>query len=281
MLKILTLNLHTFQEVDLNDAKNLKHFFRECEKIQNKITQFILDEDIDIAVFQEAAQHKDMKIIEEKFRVYIKEKNYIKTLRELLLKDGKFYEYAWDWSHYGWNIWEEGLGILNRYPITDFENRYVSEIKDVSSFYSRKLLKASVNFNSQIIDVYIVHFNWIEKGFKKEYKELVDWVNESSNDRFIIAGDFNVEAGTEEYKEFISMKVKGQELIDVFLETNSNNFKEATFRGDKFTGSSRIDYILTSKHFKAIESKVVFKDDDKYGRVSDHMGLYAKLELIE
>jgi len=279
MLKILTLNLHGYQEIEFDKSKKAKHFFKNYEKIQKKITQFILDEDIDIAVFQEAVQHKDMDVIEEKYGVKIREKNYIKVLRELLLKDGKFYEYAWDWVHYGWNVWEEGLGILSRYPIIDFKSKYVSKIQNVNSFNSRKLLKASINFNSQIIDVYIVHFNWPEEGFKNEYLELVNWISSESINNFIIAGDFNVEAGSKVYEEFISIKVNNQKLIDVFYEANPNSLTEPTFRGDKFNKNARIDYILTSKHFKVLESQIVFKDDDKCGRVSDHMGVYAKLEI--
>ena len=278
MLKILTLNLHGYQELDIDKSRNLKDFFKKYIKIQKEIIQFILDKDIDVALFQEAVQHKDMKVIEEKYGVKIKEKNYIKVLQELLLKYGKYYEYAWDWGHYGWNVWEEGLGILSKYPIVDFKSKYVSKVKDINSFNSRKILSASININSKIIDFYIVHFNWPEKGFENEYLELVKWIesNDGIND-FVIAGDFNVRAGSNEYKKFMNIRINNQKLKDTFYEANSN--AENTFRGDQFNNSSRIDYILVSHNFKIVESKIVFKDDDKYGRVSDHMGVYAKLEI--
>jgi maltose 6'-phosphate phosphatase len=279
MFKILTLNLHGYQEIDSGKSKSLKHFFKEYKKIQEKIAQFMLDKDIDIAVFQEAVQHKDMNVIEEKYGVEIREKNYIKVLQEILKKEGKLYEYAWDWAHYGWNDWEEGIGILSRYPIIDFKSKYVSKIHDVNSFNSRKLLKTSINFNGKIINVYAVHFNWPEKGFKEEYSELVSWISGETNNSFIIAGDFNVDAGSKEYQDFLKLKVDNQKIKDVFYEVNPDKLIEPTFRGDQFNKGARIDYILTSENFKVLESKIVFKDEDEYGRVSDHMGVYAKLEI--
>ncbi|MBB6061919.1 maltose 6'-phosphate phosphatase [Thermosipho japonicus] len=281
MLKILTLNLHTYQEIDIGQEKNLIEFFEKYENIQEKIVQFIMDENIDIAVFQEAAQHRDMDIIEEKFGIKIKRKNYIKVLHELLLKKNKFYEYVWDFSHYGWNIWEEGLGILTKYPIVNFESKYISKTKDKFSIYSRKILKTTLLINNKLVDIYTVHLNWVRNGFENEYKKLINWINKSSNSRLIIAGDFNINAGTKDYEKFISMNVKGEKLTDVFYETNRYKIDEPTIRKDKFNDGGRIDYILVSKHFRAIDSRIVFKDNDKYGRVSDHMGLWAKLEIIE
>lgn len=77
------------------------------------------------------------------------------------------------------------------------------------------------------------------------------------------------------------MDVKGEKLTDVFYETNRYKIDEPTIRKDKFNDGGRSDYILASKHFRAIDSRIVFKDNDKYGRVSDHMGLWVKLQIFE
>lgn len=115
-----------------------------------------MDENIDIAVFQEAAQHREMNIVEKKFGVKIKRKNYIKVLHELLLKKinlMNMFGIFLIWME----LWEEGLGILTKYPIVNFESKYISKTKDKFSIYSRKILKTSLLINNKLIDIYTVH----------------------------------------------------------------------------------------------------------------------------
>ncbi|MBO8160425.1 MAG: endonuclease/exonuclease/phosphatase family protein [Thermosipho sp. (in: Bacteria)] len=279
MLKILTLNLHTYQEIKLDKFGDFDEFLNQYERIHKKIAQFIIDEDVDIIFFQEAAQHKDLKEVEEKFGVKIKKGNYIIELKKLLGKYGITYDYAWDWGHYGWDVWEEGLGFLSKFKIFDFKSKYVSYSKDVHTFYSRKVVKAMVKFANKNIDIFSVHFNWPKKGFEYEFENLRNWIEEDGTDYFIIAGDFNVYAGSNEYYEFINKKIRGKSLVDVFYKANPNDLEFPTIGGDGFNDRARIDYILVPEDFKVKESKVVFTDTDKYGKVSDHMGVFAEIDL--
>ena len=271
-LRILTLNLHTYQEVVFEKGDTLEMFLGKYKPIQQKIANFIVENDIDFAFFQEAGQYIDDLSDKEVFGIKIKKSNYVRILSELIA--GKEYYFAWDISHYGFGVWEEGLGIISSKLFVEFESRYVSKEKDLRSFYSRKIVRARVRDGDDLIDLYCVHLNWKEVGFVEEFLNLVNWIEEIGNDRFVIAGDFNIPYGSEEYQFVINTKIFGKRLIDAWVVANPEKPAQPTFRGDILSKESeRIDYIFIPEGWEVKDSEIVFDKE----RVSDHMGVFCEV----
>lgn len=287
-IRVMTLNLHTYQEIDAAKFHSLEDFFDKYMDIELKIAAAIKEKGLDIICFQEAAQHKDMPLVMKIGEVNIKKHNIILDIQRLLKEKYNLeYNFIWDWSHYGWDVWEEGVGILTRYSIKKWQSRYVSEITNVNNMYARKVIRGELALPSHSLDVFSAHLNWWETGFKKEIDNIFNWMSEdSSSSNFIIAGDLNNEAGGTGYNYFMSKTLNNIKLVDVYYETNKHDFYGATIRGDAFNTPQRIDYILINSEGDMIakKSELIFKDDyydcsNAYGRVSDHMGVIAELMI--
>lgn len=284
-MKVMTINLHTYQEIDLKQFNNLYDFFNEYKIINDKIVEAIKDNDVDIIYFQEAAQHKDMPITMKIGNIDIKKHNVVLDISDSLKEKYNLdYNFVWDWSHYGWNIWEEGVAILSKHTITNWDSRYVSVKKDINNINSRKVINAKIKINNFIeINTYSAHLNWWNSGFKDDIDNLFKWVeNHNKENEFIICGDFNNEAGSLGYDYFMSKTINNYNIQDVYYEVNNNGFYDATIRGDAFNDTSRIDFILkkANRNMIVTYSKILFNDDDCYGRVSDHMGILAEFKLV-
>ena len=91
-MKILSLNLHCFQEEN------------RIEKL-NKIADFIKENDIDVCLFQEVCQETDKVILEGKIKVG----NSANHIRNKL-----GYEIYYHPVKIGFDIYDEGLAIIKR-----------------------------------------------------------------------------------------------------------------------------------------------------------------------
>lgn len=277
-MELLTLNLHTYQEVEYNGEDTIEDFLEKYMAIQRRIVELIANEDVEICFFQEAGQYMYEEPDAFLHGIGIKKSNYVRRLVEILSEYGKSYHFVWDMAHYGFGIWEEGLGIVSKFPIVDFESRYVSRNQDVNTFYTRKIIRARIEDKGGPIDLYSVHFNWKEAGFEDEYENFVSWVEEIGNERFIIAGDFNVSYGSEEYKMVMKREILGLSVLDSWMVANPNEPDRPTFIGDKISEeSARIDYILVPENFLVKSARIVFESE----RVSDHKGVLVDVEISQ
>lgn len=281
-LKIMTLNLHTYQEMDKSSFESLEEFFHAYRGINEIIADTIKEKNIDIICLQEAAQHRDMPVAMRIGEVEVREHNAVLDIQDILKEKYKLsYNFIWDWSHYGWNEWEEGVAILSRFEIGDGIGTYVSSERSITDIHSRKALKAELLLPNTRLDVYSVHMNWWEKGFKEDADRLFAFIEEGRGSSFILAGDFNNAAGDIGYNYLMSKTVKGEKIIDLDNAASSDNFNRPTIRGDVFNSTQRIDYIITNhrKNVVVNSSECIFTDDEGDKRVSDHMGLVVELEI--
>ncbi|MGQ9856825.1 MAG: endonuclease/exonuclease/phosphatase family protein [Fervidobacterium sp.] len=277
-MKVLTLNLHTYQEIAYSNGDTIEVFLEKYMAIQRRIVEMIANEDVDICFFQEAGQYMYEEPDSFVHGIGIKKSNYVRRLIEMLSEYGKNYHFVWDMAHYGFGIWEEGLGIVSKFPIVDFESRYVSKEEDPNTFYTRKIIRARIEDKGGPIDLYSVHFNWKEAGFEDEYENFVRWVEEIGNERFIIAGDFNVPYGSEEYKMVMKREILGSKVLDCWIVANPNEPDKPTFFGDKISEeSARIDYVFVPERFSVKSARIVFENE----RVSDHKGVLVNVEISQ
>ena len=86
-------------------------------------------------------QHKEAPLIDG----LIRENNFAYVLVERLKEQGVDYYMTWDFAHYGYDIYEEGVAILSRTPFVSTESFFVSQTTDPNDYKSRKIVKAVVD----------------------------------------------------------------------------------------------------------------------------------------
>lgn len=259
---VLTLNLHTYQEKDQKNKFNV-------------IVDFVDSEDLDVICFQECAQHKRSKFVSE--NNHIREDNMAYIILKKLSQRRKNYYYCWDWAHYSCRVWEEGVAIVSRYPLTGIESRYVSSSKSKTDpLGSRKALFAQTCIpNIGKLNIFSVHLSWESKGLLNQIAHLISFVTEKEDEDVggtVICGDFNDEPTGKGYKQMVDAG-----FIDSYRSANPEEISEKTTIDDK-----RIDYIFfkSEEGFLMVsESQVVFNGYNQR-IVSDHYGVVTKFRAI-
>ncbi|MHC1702929.1 MAG: endonuclease/exonuclease/phosphatase family protein [Tenuifilaceae bacterium] len=271
---ILTINLHTYQET------------QQSEKL-NMVADVIGKMDIDFIAFQECAQNKSTAISEGIIRVDNMALLVSNSLKENYSVD---YNFVWDWAHYGWNVWEEGVAVLSKHSLLGSDSRYVSSYQGTSSITSRKVIFGSYQTPSGRFDVFSAHTHWRTSATDEEQnnqiKNIKLMVAEKENLATVAAsfvcGDFNGNPTSDyPWSEGYNTMVLNGGYIDSFLAANpSANSKPAqsifyTIGGDL---PGRIDYIFikSKPHITVIDSQIIFKSD-VVGKVSDHYGVLTKV----
>jgi len=263
-LKILTLNLHCYQE------ENQEAKFSAIARAINEL-------DIDIVCLQEVGEQvKDgsgdwgsnaAKIIQDQLRQH-------------------YYLYT-DWSHIGFGKFREGIAVLSKYDFLQKAAGYISASQDVHSIDSRKVVMVQVNAPYiGLVNVFSAHLSWPSGGFFHQFEHLRNWANQKHGDRVVatfLCGDFNIKAGSEAYQSI----VRAGEYEDQFLAATAKTSFEKIFRirssniDRELARDPRIDFIFMQKRsaLKAVAAREMFTNTDRYGRVSDHTGYCVEFEL--
>ncbi|MDD6795053.1 MAG: endonuclease/exonuclease/phosphatase family protein [Clostridiaceae bacterium] len=263
-MKLLTLNCHSWQES--NQIDKIKY-----------LAKVIIENNYDVIALQEVSQHIDSKLCEGKLRA----DNYMLLLKKELKKicDWNF-DSVWDFSHIGYDIYEEGLCILSKHKITHKDSFYVSRDETTDNWKSRKVVKASIDYKGEELDFISCHLGWWndeEEPFKLQVEKLNKKVD--SNKRTFLLGDFNNNANVRnEGYDFI----KESGWIDTY-EIALNKDEGSTVKGkidgwDKNRENLRLDLILTNKSINVESSKVIFNQKNK-DIISDHYGVEVYLNI--
>lgn len=263
-MKLLTLNCHSWQEDN------------QLDKI-NYLAQTIKENDYDVIALQEVSQH----ILGKQFKGKIKKDNYVVVLQEALQKLGvSDYEVVWDFSHIGFDVYEEGLCLLCKHQIVEKESFFVSQTQDTLDWKARRIVRMTMKYKEELIDVYSCHFGWWDDESEPVQKQL-----ENLNRRIIperrsfMMGDFNNDAHIKG-KGYTYIKQLG--WLDTY-ELAEEKDKGDTVRGkidgwSKNTKDLRLDYIFTNQNVEVISSKVIFNDINKEV-ISDHYGVEVEIKL--
>lgn len=264
-LKILTLNLHCYQEADQEEK------FRE-------IARAIHEQDIDIACLQEVGE-------EWNDGQGNWQSNAAKIIQDRLRERGLYYHLYTDWSHIGFDRYREGSAILSKYGFVKQDAMYVSASHDIHNIHSRKVIMAQVHFPYVgLINIFSVHLSWWADGFWQQFVKLWQWADGADSDQVVatfLCGDFNTKAGSQGYM----LIADSGGFEDQFLRATSpavfaKVFKDPLPRqGESLAGDGRIDYLFAKRHsrMKPTSSRILFTDQD-YRRVSDHVGYLVEFE---
>jgi maltose 6'-phosphate phosphatase len=275
-LTILTLNLHTYQETDQ---------LRKFEIIAEVIARL----DVDLIAFQECAQSKDGVVVDTNKGIPIRADNMAALIIERLAQEYHldYRNYFWDWSHYGFEIYEEGLAVIGKsqYPLLDWGSTYVSASQSHSSIDSRKVVYGRFNIPEigQIL-LTSAHLSWGSDQLP-QLRQTVAYsqshTNSASRGEFIV-GDFNAEPTSPAYASMTG------ELgyQDAYTEANGG-----TGQNDPTIGNdSRIDYVFQhdlATGLTPIMSQRLFfdlagagQDQAAMERVSDHCAVLLRFKLL-
>jgi maltose 6'-phosphate phosphatase len=251
-MKVLTFNLHLSQEENLDDNKE-------------RLSKYIIDNDIDVCLFQEVAQTAEFKEIEPN----IKKDNYVLDLIHKLDFKGSKYYYYYDYGNRAYSSLDDGLAIISKYPLMNTESFYVSRETDYEYWWTRKIIKASIQYKNSLLDLISVHLGWTQHNevFEDQLDELEKHINQDRHT--ILGGDFNVSSDSKEY-DYISSK----EWCDVYYNGDIKYQSDPTHLAyiDVKTIPKRIDYIFTSFPVKTINRDIVFQ----HKPISDHYGVFVE-----
>lgn len=261
-MKLLTLNCHSW--IEKNQLEKIKY-----------LAQVIKEKQYDVIALQEVSQSIEKSIVSGD----IKEDNFVYLLNKELHKLGEInYKYVWDFSHIGYDIYEEGLAILTKHEIEDIDTFYITKSSEKAFYKSRKIIRCSIRINNKIINFFTCHLGWWndeEEPFQNQVDNLINKVDGLS----FIMGDFNNNAmvRNEGYDYLIS---KG--LIDTYniaLEKDNGitvNGEIAGWEGKK--ENKRLDIIFTNINVNVKESRVIFNHINK-SIISDHYGVEVDIEV--
>ena len=262
-MKLMTLNCHSLQED--NQLAKIKILAERIKK-----------EQYDVIALQEISQHVDGEYISGN----IKSDNYVQVLiNELNSINENAYEYVWDFSHIGYDVFEEGLAIVSRHKIKSYDSFYVSEDQNKNNYKSRKIVKATIEANGKEIDFFSCHLGWWndqDEPFKNQVDNLIKHID--NNKLSFLMGDFNNNAllKDEGYDYIIA-----QGMIDTYKiaeEKDSGITVKGTIDGWKeCSEDKRLDLILSNKEIKVKDSKVIFNRENDI--VSDHFGVEINIIL--
>lgn len=257
-MKILTLNCHSWQEEN------------QLEKIKY-LAGIIYEKNYAVIALQEVSQHRESQIIYDNIR----EDNFALLLVEEIKKLGTTYNFIWDFSHYGYDIYEEGVALLSKEPFISSESLYISQSNSIENWKSRKIVGGSIDLYDEIYTFYSCHTGWWnddDEPFKYQAEKILE-ISKNINHKVFFMGDFN--NGASVNGEGYDFLIKNG-LIDTFIEAKMKDDgctvpgKIAGWEDD--LSKKRLDLILTRTHMKICSSNIIFNGKNKK-IVSDHFGV--------
>ena len=294
-LSVLTLNLHTYQELETEGvaeanltADLAKNRIESYGPVFERIAAGIRELDPDVICLQEVGEWAGPERNDpDELEFGASASNMV---HQILARLGDTrYFYTMDWSHYGWDVWLEGSAILSRYPLLSSDSRFISSpaTNRYENWKSRNVPMADIDVPGiGRVAVFSVHAGWWDdpdEPFQGQFQRLLAWIGEFTEPAptIILCGDFNVPAGGPGY----AMMTGESGYSDQYLLANPDGMHDATIGGgidgweDSDVGQ-RIDYILMNDTSPLVVERArrLFTEAD-FGRVSDHVGVYAEFAL--
>ncbi|MCK5423808.1 MAG: endonuclease/exonuclease/phosphatase family protein [Emcibacter sp.] len=271
-LVILTINLHTYQELR-QEGDTPQQRIERNQPLLATVAQAIADLDADLVCLQEVGEWRGDVRNPETAPFGKGQSNAANKINRLL---GGRYNIHMDWSHYGWDIWREGVAIFSKTPFRETESRFVTKDQSHQFWKSRNIARAETEVKGiGKIDIFSVHTGWWDdkkEPFQAQFSNIMKWAEEvrvnNKPDAIILCGDFNIEAGSPAY-HFVT---KNFGYNDLYYQANPAGLMDATIDG------KRIDYILMNEGspLEVTAAQRIFTKKD-YGRVSDHKGIYVRI----
>ena len=263
-MKLLTLNCHSWQEEN------------QIEKIKY-LAKVIQEEEYDVIALQEVSQSIGAKNVcgnkkEDNFGLLL-----LEELKALHVKD---YNITWDFSHIGYDVYEEGLAIITKHNVVKEDTFFISENKDTTYWKTRKIVSATIAYNGKNITFYSCHLGWWndeEESFKDQVNRLMEHVD--SNEFSFLMGDFNNNARLQGEGYEYMMQKGLYDTYELAIEKDEGTTVQGEIAGwDENKHNLRIDLILCNRSEKVRSSKVIFNGTNR-NIISDHFGVEVQVDI--
>ena len=281
-MKIITLNTHSIIEPDY----------------ENKLSEFakmIKTEKPDVFALQEVNQSvakPELTVFVENGYVpcksicpVIRMDNHALRLDRLLRSLGMKYYWTWIPLKIGYDIYEEGLAMFSRTPITEIRQFYISKSQSMSNWKTRKILSIKTNemwFHN-------VHMGWWddkEDPFKKQWDVVCSKLMGAgkAQESHFMMGDFNAPSGIRgegyDYVKtsgwFDTWELAKKKDTGITVGKVIDGWRERMEEAEASIGV-RLDYIWANKELAVKSSKVILNGEN-YPVVSDHYGVVVEVE---
>ncbi len=262
-MKLLTLNCHSWIEEN------------QMEKIKI-LAKIIREKSYDVIALQEVNQSIDAESVDG----LMKKDNFalvlLKELQQLGITD---YQMIWDYSHIGYDIYEEGVALLTRHPIEEKHSFFVSDSEDTKNWKTRKIAGITIRSQHELLSFYSCHLGWWEdeqEPFKAQMNRLIEIVGKDK--KYFLMGDFNNAAHIRgEGYDFVLNKG----LYDTYSLAQEKD-EGITVAGniagwDDNKEDLRVDYIFSNVPITVYKSSVIFNGKNQ-PVISDHFGVELVLE---
>ncbi|MDZ5711133.1 endonuclease/exonuclease/phosphatase family protein [Jeotgalibacillus haloalkalitolerans] len=262
-MKLLTLNCHSWQEE------------QQLEKL-DILAKTITEREYDVIALQEVSQLADAP----QEGGYKKGHFGLELLKRLSALDRTEDQMHWSFCHYGYDVYEEGVALISRLPVTEKDSFFITKSEDPDHWKTRAVPRITVNAGDQLIDFYSCHLGWWSDE-EELYTEQVDRLLKRQHpDRLsFYMGDFNNHAGLKEegYDLLLTKGLKDTYTLAATKDSGTTVFGEiAGWEGN--AQPLRIDYIFASESVKVKSSRVIF-NGEHYPVVSDHFGVEVELKI--
>ncbi|MGH4124823.1 MAG: endonuclease/exonuclease/phosphatase family protein [Clostridium sp.] len=265
-MKLLTLNCHSWMEESQN------------EKIKI-IANTIKEKKYDVIALQEVSQSINENIAYDN----IKKDNFaLILLKELENLGCKEYTMLWEFSHIGYDIYEEGVSIITKHKIVEgsAHSFFISNRQDREFWKTRLVIGASIKINSEIVDFYSCHLGWWQDEEEPFCDQADKLLNNMKKDRLtFFMGDFNNNAfkRDEGFDYLIEKGIK--DTFDLAKEKDCGITIKGKIDGwDLNKNDLRLDLILVNMNVDVKYSKVIFNGENGLV-VSDHYGVEIDTSL--
>ena len=257
-LRVLTLNLHTWQEE------------RQQEKFRT-IADAIRELEIDIACFQEVGE------------LWNDGRGDPATHAGRIIRGhlGEGWHLFSDWSHVGFDRYREGVAILSRFPFKETGAAWLSSERSPWSIHARKAVRARILLPGDTLDVVSTHFSWPENGFFDQFRTMETWLDARADLPTLgtlVCGDFNVEVSSPAFARL----ARETPWREQFMKATAPETFRAVFEEGRPPppGDSRIDYLwLSPGNALVATAGAKLFTPERYGPVSDHPGYAVEFAL--
>ncbi len=271
-MKLLTINTHSLIE---------ENYQQKFDIFVNAVTEIKPD----IIALQEVNQTRTEKPVfvsngyhEADIHTIIRSDNHILNTVRALSSNGIDYFWTYLPIKCGYDIYDEGIGIMSLSRITDCKVIHISNTDDYNNWKTRKIIgiKTAANPGEWF---YSVHYGWWNDKYDSFFDQWTRTLENTGNEKIWLMGDFNNPA---------NIRNEGYDLItksgfhDVFLSaqhksgditaySNIDGWKDKNSCQDGI----RIDYIFCNKKTDIKSYNVIF-DGNNYSPVSDHYGVFIE-----
>ncbi len=255
-MKLLTINTHSIIEQGYEDKLDV--FTDAIARIRP-----------DIIAMQEVNQSSSSPIATLGNGYPLRCDNHALRVSEKLYDKGIRYRYVWQGIKECYSIYEEGVALMTRLPISDTESFLISRTNDIKNWKTRMALGIRVG-ESWFYSIHTGRNDDADDPFCEQWERFL--YRTRDKDKVYAMGDFNCPQNGDGYKTVIDSG-----WYDTYCEAKHKDngiTVPSAIDGwrDAKSESMRIDYIFANKKINVERSEVLFNGENEKV-VSDHFGV--------